>query len=274
MKSRYAVLLTLLFSQLAPAQTSSKAEREAALRVQAIEDQIASLYDRIRDLDDERKNAETAANDAENRAALADSAAASPDPRTAAAARATASGERQNAASIRARARSESDEILSLVRQIEELRYAESNDGAPSPRDKKPAASSSNPLVGSWKLNVAKSTFSGGAPTKETRDVDPEKGGIRIVDTTSYKDGRAVRTEWVAKLDGKDYPLKGDPAQTISISRASDHFFNFKIKTNGRVTATGQIVCSPDGQSQTIAGTETDAHGVQTQFTTFWDREP
>src|SRR5262249_45147704 len=161
----------------------------------------------------------------ENRAALADGASASSDPRTAAAARAAASGERQNAASLRARARSESDEILSLVRQIEELKYAEANDGA-SPRNKKSAASSSDPLVGSWKLNVSRSTFVGDVPTKETRDVDPEKGGVRIVDTAAYKDGRAVRTEWLAKYDGKDHPMKGDPTHTISISRASDHFFN------------------------------------------------
>jgi len=272
MKFFYAVLLALLISQVAPAQTS-KAEKDEVLRVQSIEAQIASLYDRIQDLEDERKNAETAANDAENRAALADSASSSPDPRTAAAARATASGERQNAASIRARARADSDEIVSLVRQIEELKYAESHGDAPPP-DRKRAVSSSNPLVGSWKLDVARSTFAGEAPRKQTRDVDPEKGGILIVDTTSYKDGRALRTEWMAKVDGKDYPMKGDPAQTISISRASDHFFNFKIKTNGRVTTTGQIVCSPDSQSQTITGTAIDARGVQTQFTTFWDREP
>jgi hypothetical protein len=273
MKSFYAVLLTLLLSQVTPAQTPGKAERDEALRVQALEDQIASLYDRIRDLDDDRKNAEMAANDAENRAALADGASASPDPRTAAAARATASGERQNAANIRARARADSDEIVSLVRQIEDLKYAESNGGTPEPRNKKPV-SSSDPLVGSWKLSVRRSTFVGDVPTKATRDVDPEKGGIHIVDTVAYKDGRAVRTEWVAKYDGKDYPMKGDPTHTISISRASDHFFNFKIKVNGRVTTTGQIVCSPDRQSQTITGTEVDARGMQTPFTTFWDKEP
>jgi hypothetical protein len=273
MKFFYLVLLTLLLPQVARAQTTSKTERDEALRVQSIEAQIDSLYDRIRDLDDDRKNAETAANDAENRAALADGASASPDPRVAAAARATASGERQNAANIRARARADSDEILSLVRQIEELKYAESSDGAPVPRNGK-SPSSSDPLVGSWKLNVARSTFVGDVPTKATRDVDPEKGGIHIVDTVAYKDGHAIRTEWVAKYDGKDYPMKSDPTHTISISRASDHFFNFKIKVNGRVTTTGQIVCSPDRQSQTITATEVDAHGTQTQFATFWDREP
>lgn len=272
MKAFYTVLLTLQLSQFAPAQTGSKAERDAALRAQAIEDQIASLYDRIRDLDDARKNAETAANDAENRAALAEGASSSPDPKISAMAIATASAERQNAANIRARARAESDEIVSLVQQIENLKYAEANDAAPPP-NKKPAGSSSNPLVGSWRLNVARSSFAGDAPTKATRDVDPGKGGVRIVDTVAYKDGRAVRTEWMVKYDGKDYPMKGEPTYTISISRASDHFFNFKIKVNGRVTTTGQIVCSPDGQSETMTGTEVDARGVLTQFTTFWDRE-
>src|SRR5690242_11525264 len=131
MKFLYVVLLTLLLPRVAPAQTTSKTERDEALRVQSIEAQIDSLYDRIRDLDDDRKNAETAANDAENRAAVADGASSSPDPRVAAAARATASGERQNAANIRARARADSDEIVSLVRQIEDLKYAESNGGTP-----------------------------------------------------------------------------------------------------------------------------------------------
>ena len=281
MKSVQVLVLILLVSQvvisptsaaLRPPDPQSKAQRDEALRLQAVEDQIASMVERIQELDDDRKSAESAANDAENRAALADGGSLSSDPRTAAAARSAAGSERQNAANLRARVRSDNDEILSLTRQIEELKYAESTDGAP-PRPK-PAASSSDPLVGVWKLNARKSTFAEEAPKQETREVEPAKGGIHAADTAVYKDGRTVRIEWTAKYDGKDYPFKGDAARTIAISRASDHFFNFKIKLNGRLISAGQIVCSPDGKSQTIAGTVTDARGTQPQFVTNWDRQP
>ena len=146
------------------------------------------MVERIQELDDDRKSAESAANDAENRAAMADGGSLSSDPGTAAAARWAAGNERQNAANLRARVRSDNDEILSLTRQIEELKYAESTDGAP-PRPK-PAASSSDPLVGSWNLSAGKSTFAEEAPKQETREVEPAKGGIHAADTAVYKDGR------------------------------------------------------------------------------------
>jgi hypothetical protein len=257
----------------APDPAQSKAERDEALRIQAIEDQIASLYERIQDLDDERKDGERQVDEAENQAAIADGASGSSNPSVAASARATASGARQRAANIRARLRSDSDEIISLTRQIQELKYSENNDGAARP-DTKPAVSSDEPLVGNWKLNVSRSTFASDSPKSGMREVASTKGGVKAVDTATYSDGQTRRFEWTVKYDGKDYPVKGDGPRTIAISRASDHFFNFKIKESGRVTAAGQIVCSPDGRTQTMTGTATDAHGGQKQFVTFWDRQP
>jgi hypothetical protein len=278
MKYEYGILLILVAFQPAPhaafasPQAPSKAERDAALRVQGLEDQIASMWERIQDLDDDRKDAERQVDEAENQAAIADGASGSQDQAAGASARATASAARQRAANLRSRVRSDSDEILSLTRQIQELKYAEEADGAPR-RDSKPA-SSSEPLVGTWKLNVARSTFASDSPKSETREVDSTKGGIKSVNTKIFAGGRMVRFEWTAKYDGKDYPIKGDGMRTIAIFRASDHFFNFKIKENGRVVTTGQIVCSPDLKSETMTGTVTDASGAQKQFVTFWDRQP
>jgi hypothetical protein len=272
MKVCYGVLLVLFASAMGrPLQAQSKAEHDAALRAQGMEDQIANLYDRIRDLDEDRKAAEMRADEAENRAALADGETASPNPSVAASARAAASNARQAAANERSRVRSDNDEIVSLTRQIQELKYAEANDSTPQPDARH--AVSTDPLVGSWNLNLARSTVPSGVPKEEIRDVEAAKGGIQSFDTTVYTDGRTIRSHWTAKYDGKDYPITQDGArQTISISRASDHFFNFKIKENGRVVSSGQIVCSPDGKSQTIAGTHTDGAGAQTQFVTVWDR--
>jgi hypothetical protein len=257
----------------APKLAQSKAERDETLRIQGIEDQIASLYDRIQDLDYERKDLERQADEAENQAAVADGDSASSNQSVAASARASVSAAHQRATNIRAKARLDSDEILSLTRQIKELQYAEKNDGTPR-RDTKPQISSDEPLVGNWKLNVSRSTFASDMPKSGTRAVEAAKGGVKAVDTAIYSDGRTRRLEWTVKYDGKDYPIKGDGMRTIAISRASDHFFNFKVKESGRVTAAGQIVCSPDGKTQTMTGTATDAQGAQKQFVTFWDRQP
>jgi hypothetical protein len=269
----YCVVIMILVAAQPAVPAQSKAERDEALRIQNIEDQIASLYDRIQDLDNDRKDLDRQADEADNQAAVAEGAASSSSPSVAASARAEASAAHQRAVTLRARLRSDSDEIINLTRQIKELQYSEKNDGTPR-RDAKPSISSDEPLVGNWKLNVSRSTFASDTPKSGTRAVEPAKGGVKAVDTATYGDGRTRRFEWTVKYDGKDYPIKGDGMRTIAISRASDHFFNFKVKESGRVTAAGQIVCSPDGKTQTMTGTATDAQGAQKQFVTFWDRQP
>jgi len=227
---------------LAATPAQSKAERDAALRRQSVDDMIERYYDRLRELDDDRKAAEAAANDDENRAAMVEGGANSADPTLASRSRSAATAARQSAANNRARVRQDNDEIISITRTIKELEYGEAVDDDIASRQ-----SAADPLIGKWILNRAKSTFESEAPRKEIRITEPTKGGIHVIDTATYSDGRVVRSE-----------------STMSISRVSDHYFNFKIKENGRVTATGQIVCSPDGKSQTI---------VQSHSTTAWDRQ-
>ena len=65
-------------------------------------------------------------------------------------------------------------------------------------------------LVGTWKLNVAKSKSSPGPPAKSNRiTISAPQGGWAGVTDGIDAAGKPTHTEITAKFDGKDYPLKG-----------------------------------------------------------------
>src|SRR5947209_19580102 len=68
-----------------------------------------------------------------------------------------------------------------------------------------------NPTLGTWKLNESKSKFGEGAG--KTTMVVWEKTGHQDKCTVDGvgADGKKVHTVWTGKLDGKDYPITGDP---------------------------------------------------------------
>src|SRR5437762_2105683 len=82
-----------------------------------------------------------------------------------------------------------------------------------------------NNLLGTWKLNVAKSTFSPGpAPRSNTIKIERwENGQIAIADGIDAQ-GKPTHTGQPTKFDGKDYPRKGAPAANTTRSfKAIDH---------------------------------------------------
>ena len=66
-----------------------------------------------------------------------------------------------------------------------------------------------NPQLGTWKLNDAKSKFTGKA---KNQTVVYEAAGDQTKVTVDGVDenGNAVHNEWTGKFDGKDYPVTGD----------------------------------------------------------------
>src|SRR4029434_5013411 len=73
-------------------------------------------------------------------------------------------------------------------------------------------AQSTDPVLGTWELNVVKSKFSPGpAPKSETRTYvvsgQEIKGAAKGVDS----EGKAVAVEWTVVDDGKDRPVTGNP---------------------------------------------------------------
>ena len=73
------------------------------------------------------------------------------------------------------------------------------------------SAADSDPLMGTWILNVPKSQLGAVVPKSITRKHIPIPGGVRVVQDRVDAQGKASTGEFTVKFDGKDYPISGDP---------------------------------------------------------------
>jgi hypothetical protein len=77
--------------------------------------------------------------------------------------------------------------------------------------------------VGTWKLNLAKSTFSPGpAPKSATLTIEAHDGGIKYTVDGENAQGSSIHVEYTAKYDGKDNPATGSPEYNSGSAQESD----------------------------------------------------
>lgn len=132
----------------------------------------------------------------------------------------------------------------------------------------------SNPNLGAWKLNEAKSKIVPGTPKNIT--VTYAAAGDSIKGTIDGVDGQGQPThnEWTGKFDGKDYPVTGDPnSDTRAIKQIDDHNYDLTVKKGGKVTMTGKAVVSADGKTRTVTVSGKDAAGKKVESTAVYDKQ-
>ena len=132
----------------------------------------------------------------------------------------------------------------------------------------------SNPNLGAWKLNEAKSKIVPGTPKNIT--VTYAAAGDSIKGTIDGVDGQGQPThnEWTGKFDGKDYPVTGDPnSDTRAIKQIDDHNYDLTVKKGGKVTMTGKAVVSADGKTRTVTVSGKDASGKKVTSTAVYDKQ-
>ena len=124
-----------------------------------------------------------------------------------------------------------------------------------------------NPRIGTWKLDVAHSTFQQGqAPGSETRTyLATDDGGIQMAADVVLPSGTKQPTGYRARYDGKDHPYSGAAGDTIAISGdgwASDS----TIKSAGHVKQTTHSVISKDGKTMTLVTKTASGRPVSTRI--------
>jgi hypothetical protein len=114
-------------------------------------------------------------------------------------------------------------------------------------------AADTNPHMGTWKLNEAKSNFMAGATKNNTVMYEAAGDSVKVTVDGTDKDGKAVHSEWTGKFDGKDYPATGDPAEDMrSYKVVNPHTLDFAVKKGGKVVVSGRVIVAPDGKSRTV----------------------
>jgi len=131
----------------------------------------------------------------------------------------------------------------------------------------------SNPTMGTWKLNETKSTFGDGAG-KSTMVVW-EKAGHQNKCTVDGIDAHGQKTHsvWTGKLDGKDYPIRGDAqSDTRSFKLNGENTLDMVSKKHGKTVGEGTIVVASDRKTRTVTSTITNAKGAKVTSTQFYDK--
>ena len=124
-------------------------------------------------------------------------------------------------------------------------------------------AAGTDPVVGTWKLNVTKSKFnSSQAPKSETRTYVVAGKDIKASSKVVDASGKPTGASWIVNYDGKDRPETGNPdADTLAVKRVNASTTEFTQKRAGKVVITGTRTISADGKVMTITTKGTDAHG-------------
>ena len=125
------------------------------------------------------------------------------------------------------------------------------------------SAQAADPLVGTWKLNVAKSTYSPGpAPKSIIAKIEAAGEGEKLTADGVRGDDTPIRVEYTAQYDGKDYPISGSPmADTVSLKRLDANTTERTDKKGGKVVQTLTRKLSSDGKTLTVTIKGTDAEG-------------
>jgi hypothetical protein len=132
-----------------------------------------------------------------------------------------------------------------------------------------------DPVVGSWKLNLAKSTFGGGPALKsQIRVYSQSARGVTLKMKTVSADGKETTTETTYNIDGKDYLSMGNPDfDSLSGMRIDANTTEFTLKRAGKPVGTIRRAISKDGQTLTLNFVITNADGVRLSQLTVFDRQ-
>lgn len=109
--------------------------------------------------------------------------------------------------------------------------------------------------VGTWKLNVAKSTFKPGPPpAAETRIYKAQPKGVKTTVKTTWADRKTTTVEYPANYDGKDYPVEGSrDVDAVALTRMDDFTSAATLKHAGKEIGVARRVVSPDKKTMTIS---------------------
>jgi len=130
-----------------------------------------------------------------------------------------------------------------------------------------------NPNMGTWKLNEAKSKIAAGSPKNHTVVYEESGADIKVTVDGTDAAGNATHSEWTGKFDGKYYPVTGDPtSDERSYRTINNHTLALTGRKAGKVTLTGRIAVSANGKTRTVTTTGTDANGKKFRTTAVYDK--
>jgi hypothetical protein len=137
------------------------------------------------------------------------------------------------------------------------------------------AADATDPAIGTWKLNVEKSTIAADrVPKSMTRTYAAAAGGTSMTVTGVAADGSPISQSALLTYDGKDVPFTGSPMwDTLSLKKVNGSTVKSELKKGGKVVGHTTRTISGQGKVLTLTNTYKSAKGGTIHETDVYDKQ-
>jgi hypothetical protein len=139
------------------------------------------------------------------------------------------------------------------------------------------AQAQASPIVGTWKLNTAKSKYSPGpTPKSLTRTVTASGDSFTYAFEGVAGDGSAIVYGFTTKFDGKSAPVTGSipsGADNVAGKKTDDRHYTATLKKGDKVVGTSKVTVSADGKTTTVDSTGVTATGAKSHDVQVYDKQ-
>jgi hypothetical protein len=138
------------------------------------------------------------------------------------------------------------------------------------------ATASTDPFVGTWKLNVQQSNYPAGTcPKRMVIEMISAGQGVRYHSVATYAGGKTIEALYTAEYNGKQVAVMGDHGLLlpVSLKRISPHAVIASYTRWLQVVATSRRVVSQDGRRMTIITTSKDKSKKNVTTLGVYDKE-
>ena len=125
------------------------------------------------------------------------------------------------------------------------------------------SAQGANLRIGTWHLNVAKSTYSPGpAPKSQVLTIEAAGAGEKVTSESVSATGAKTVSVYTANYDGKPYPITGSEiADAVTLKRVDANTSERTDSKGEKAVQTFIRVVSKDGKTMTVTIRGTNAQG-------------
>ena len=136
-------------------------------------------------------------------------------------------------------------------------------------------AAQTDPVVGTWTLDVGKSTYKPGpAPKSATVVIGAVGKGISVAVNAVMADGTVMKWGFTSARDGKDVPVTGNPSyDAANVTQTSPTEGKVVYKKAGKVVVTSETSVAKDGKTMTVTSKGTDPKGQALEIVAHYTKQ-
>ncbi|HYL71036.1 MAG TPA: hypothetical protein VEY89_07025 [Candidatus Dormibacteraeota bacterium] len=134
-------------------------------------------------------------------------------------------------------------------------------------------AFAADPVVGTWKLNVAKSKFGGPALKASIRTYSEANGVYTLEQKLTAADGKESSTKTTYRDGKEEKQPAGSPGDAVLAKKVDANTWNFELKKDGKTIGQVHRVVSADGKTLTVENKGAKLSGAAGDETLVFDKQ-